>query len=132
MAEDYIHLVGNLMYTGGKLGPFGFDPTIGSFPMEQSTTLGYLTSPLRKPNIVEQWNPFEVALFEACLSKYGKDFYKASKYLGKGKSTKDVIAFYYVWKKTKHYERWKSEYLLDYSGESGDEDNVGPVKVGRK
>jgi hypothetical protein len=132
MAEDYISMVGNLMYPGGKQGAFGFDPRTGSFPMERSTTLGHLTSPLRRPSILETWNPLEISLFEACMAKYGKDFYKASKYLGHTKTTKDVIAFYYIWKKTKHYERWKTEYVVDYSGDSGDEDNAATVKSSRK
>jgi len=132
MAEDYISMVGNLMYPGGQQGPFGFDPSIGSFPMERTTTLGYLTSPLRRPSIVERWNPFEISVFEACLANYGKDFYKASKHLGKGKTTKDVIAFYYIWKKTKHYKRWKADYVVDYSGDSEDDDNAISVKGGRK
>lgn len=81
--------------------------------LERVTALGYLTSPLRRTAIWEDWSPREVALFEAGLMQYGKDFSRiANKHLAH-KQTKDVVAFYYVWKKTQHYQEWKRQYQPD-------------------
>ena len=81
--------------------------------LERITTLGYLTSPLRQRTVWEDWSPREVALFEAALMQYGKDFSRiAHKHL-MNKETKDVVAFYYIWKKTQHYKEWKRQYQPD-------------------
>jgi hypothetical protein len=115
MMEDYIDSVGRWMipspssadnHNAGMVNPY-FDG------LERITALGYLTSPLRKRTVWEDWSPIEVALFEAGLMQHGKNFSKiANKYLG-NKQTKDVVAFYYVWKKTNHYKEWKRQYIPD-------------------
>jgi len=46
------------------------------------------------------------------MTLFGKDFWQASKLITT-KSTKDVIEFYYCWKKTEHYKQWKREYVPD-------------------
>lgn len=102
------------MYPGTKLGSFGYDPALRQYPMERWTSLGYLTSPLRTPTILEHWSPRDIALFEAGLMQYGKHFHKIQRHVLSGsKTTKDIIAFYYIWKKTSHYRNWKKEYVPD-------------------
>jgi hypothetical protein len=36
-----------------------------------------------------------------------------SKFKIKTKSTKEVIEFYYEWKKSRHYQIWKKNYIPD-------------------
>ncbi|KAI2494484.1 hypothetical protein MHU86_20052 [Fragilaria crotonensis] len=110
LMEYYTEAVGHLMMPtnsgDGKVNPY-WDG------LERITTLGYLTSPLRQRTVWEDWSPREVALFEAALMQYGKDFSRiAHKHLV-NKQTKDVVAFYYIWKKTKHYKEWKRQYQPD-------------------
>jgi hypothetical protein len=109
LMEYYTEAVGHLMMppsSDGKVNPY-WDG------LERITTLGYLTSPLRQRTVWEDWSPRDVALFEAALMQYGKDFSKiAHKHL-LNKQTKDVVAFYYIWKKTKHYKEWKRQYQPD-------------------
>jgi hypothetical protein len=105
MVEDYVDTVGNLMFPGLKLGLYSPSQSV-----ERITALGYLTSRARRQTIWEDWSPREVALFEAGLMHYGKHFSKIKDYLPH-KTTKDVVAFYYVWKKTSHYQQWKKQYV---------------------
>jgi len=110
LAEDYIDLVGNMMIPNIRLGTFGYDPASGRYPMERIALLGLLQSPLRRRSVVETWNPLEIATFEAALAVYGKVFHQIQKFI-RTKSTKEIIEFYYVWKKTQHYKVWKQNYL---------------------
>jgi hypothetical protein len=107
LLEEYVDAVGNIMYPDDiRVNPY-------SDGLERATALGYLTSPLRRRTIWEDWSPREVALFEAALTLYGKQFSKiADKYLA-NKNTKDVVAFYYIWKKTQRYKEWKLQYEPD-------------------
>lgn len=66
----------------------------------------------RPTTILELWNPREVALFEAALYMHGKKFHKVQS-LVKTKTTKDIVAFYYIWKKTSHYQQWKQQYTSE-------------------
>lgn len=106
MAEDYVNLVGDLMYPKVSYGPYGYDLSQGEIPLERPNTLGVLLCPARRPTVMEQWSPFEVACFEGAISLVGKNFHEIAKCL-KNKNTKDVIEFYYVWKMTSHYQQWK-------------------------
>lgn len=119
MMEDYIDSVSSLMNPGIVLDPYYNDQTTGSRSgststgtMERLTLLGYMESPLRRPSVWERWSPYEVAVFEGFLGLWGKRFCTLAKRLPH-KSTKDVVAFYYVWKKTQHYQRWKQTYRPD-------------------
>mmetsp|Transcript_14735 Transcript_14735/g.14923 ORF Transcript_14735/g.14923 Transcript_14735/m.14923 type:complete len:199 (-) Transcript_14735:152-748(-) len=85
-------------------------------PLERPTTLGLLLSPFRRPIIVEKWTPFEISKFEAALSLYGKQFHIVQRAVGT-KSTKELIEFYYVWKKTSHYLVWKHQHEADMERE---------------
>lgn len=46
----------------------------------------------------------------------GKLFPQLSQLVG-SKSVKDVIEFYYVWKKSKNYKQWKASYKQSYPDE---------------
>ncbi|PHJ22057.1 myb-like dna-binding domain protein [Cystoisospora suis] len=70
------------------------------------TPLELLTSPLRKANVVDLWGPKEVALFEAGICRYGKDFNVLQRLIGT-KSTCEIVDFYYLWKQTNRYVAWK-------------------------
>ena len=101
---------------------------MGQYPIEQSTTIGYLTSPLRRPSVLEKWNPYEIALFEGALALHGKQFHILHQHYVTTKSTKEIIEFYYIWKKTSHGRRWKTTFMEQHpSGGSGSggEDSSG-------
>ena len=51
-------------------------------------------------------SPREIALFESGICSFGKDFYNISKLIPT-KSTGDCVEFYYLWKKSSHYQQWK-------------------------
>ncbi|GAB5034190.1 myb dna binding protein transcription factor-like protein [Nannochloropsis oceanica] len=106
MAEDYINLVGDLMYPKVGFGPYGYDAVKGEIPLERPNTLGAIMCPVRRRTVIEHWSPFEVACFEGAIMLVGKNFYEIAKLL-RSKSTKDCIEFYYVWKMTSHYQQWK-------------------------
>lgn len=109
MAEDYIGMASSLILPTIQLGPYGYDASSGLFPTERITALGLLTSPVRRPTVVERWNPYEICVFEASMALFGKDFHEVARTVGT-KSCKEVVEFYYVWKKTEHYKVWKREY----------------------
>ena len=112
VTEDYVNFVGDLMYPKTVFGPYGFDPAKGRFPFERVSTLGYLLNPMRRPLVVEKWNPHEVAVFEASITLFGKNFHQVSKFV-KTKTCKECIEFYYFWKKTSHYKQYKKTFIYD-------------------
>jgi hypothetical protein len=123
MTEDYVNVVGDLMYPKKTYDQFGYLPTSASgvvatsssngkvsggagsagnasapvsstlapgpgtavssssgIPMlSRINTLGYLTNPLRRRSVLEMWSPYEVSVFEACMTLYGKNFHKIQK-----------------------------------------------------
>lgn len=122
MAEDYIELATNIMLAPlSNSRSYGFDPS--SLPLEAVSVLGYLKSPARIPMIIERWSPYEIAVFEGALAHHGKDFFQVGKAVG-SKTTKECIDFYYVWKKTVHYKKWKQEYVPPHSLDEGKNDNT--------
>eukprot|EP00053_Salpingoeca_punica_P008236 m.74455 g.74455 ORF g.74455 m.74455 type:complete len:677 (+) comp14504_c0_seq1:150-2180(+) len=62
------------------------------------------------PDLYAHWLPPEVAAFEQAFVLHGKRFHKISAMIP-GKSTRNVIRFYYKWKKTRKIDR-KMENLL--------------------
>mmetsp|Transcript_30185 Transcript_30185/g.69195 ORF Transcript_30185/g.69195 Transcript_30185/m.69195 type:complete len:488 (-) Transcript_30185:502-1965(-) len=118
-AEDYVDFVANMIYPSTYLCPFGYNYKQGQYPVERPCTLGVLLSPLRRPTVIERWNPFEIASFEAAISLYGKDFHLVQQIV-KTKTTKEVVEFYYIWKKTSHYKRWKRQYEADVESDGED------------
>ena len=129
IAEDYISLASAMVLppnTTTHLNTFGYTPHLGQYPIEQPTALGYLTSSLRRPTVIEKWSPYEIATFEAALALHGKHFHQVQKWV-KTKNTKEVIEFYYIWKKTSHYRRWKSSFCEEMesvcsSGSEGEDE----------
>jgi hypothetical protein len=130
MADDYISLASSITLPPTYLGPFGYTPTTGQYPIEQVTALGYLTSSLRRPTVIEKWSPYEIVTFEAAMALHGKIFHQVQKWV-KTKSTKEIVEFYYIWKKTSHYRRWKSQYEAEIE-ESSDEEEGGNSNGGGK
>jgi len=112
MAEDYTNLVGSMMYPATEFEPYGYNPEERQYPLEKISLLGFITSPFRRPTIIEKWSPYEIALFEGSMLHYGKDFHTISRQI-RTKTTQEVIDFYYIWKKTAHYKKWKQQYVPD-------------------
>jgi len=119
--EDYITLASNMMLPATHLAPFGYDAPSGQYPIESITALSILTSPLRRPTVIEKWCPYEIAVFEAALALCGKHFHRVQKFV-KSKCTKEVIEFYYVWKKTGHYKVWKRQFVQPEDDVDSDDD----------
>ena len=128
MAEDYITLAGNIMYPNIQFSGFGYHPLQNQYPLEHPTTLGLLTHPIRRPTVIETWSPYEIAMFEAALCIHGKQFHTVQKIVG-SKNTKEIIAFYYIWKKTSHYKKWKSQHNLDRESSDEESDDEVPAKA---
>ncbi|TMW63385.1 hypothetical protein Poli38472_002326 [Pythium oligandrum] len=60
--------------------------------------LAALVSPLRAPQVLDDWSALEISIYEDSFQRYGKNFHAIAAQLPK-KSVKDTIAFYYIWKK---------------------------------
>jgi hypothetical protein len=114
------------LFEKDQLGPYGYDPEHNSWPLQCVSTLQYIQSKLRRGSVLERWSPLEIATFEAALSIHGKVFDKVQKEI-RSKTCQEVIDFYYVWKKTEHYARWKEEYIPPYLDQS--EEEGGPEEV---
>jgi hypothetical protein len=131
LADDYVEIASSIaLQSLGQLGPYGFEPENGSYPLEAVSVLRFLKSPMRRTSVLERWAPLEIALFEAALSEYGKEFHKVQREI-KTKNTREVIDFYYIWKKTAHYQRWKKQYVppyLDVSDEEPPDDRKPPAR----
>ena len=138
MAEEYVELSSRMMLPTTNLGLYGYEETGNhhqangeggqhSYPLELISSLGFLKSPLRRPSIIEKWSPYEISLFEAGMGHYGKDFFQIHKLI-QTKSTKEVIDFYYIWKKTSHYQSWKDQYVALAEMISDEEFGATPVK----
>lgn len=69
------------------------------------TSLDFLLNPLRTSLPFERWSPYEIALFEACICKFGKDF-ELFKIIIKTKNLDEIQEFYYCWEKSKYYDSW--------------------------
>jgi hypothetical protein len=141
MAEDYVEVATRMVLQTQPLDSSNGNGTTpledaDTFPLEARSTLAYLKNPARRPTILETWCPLEVALFEAALGEYGKQFHFVSKEITT-KTTKQIVEFYYIWKKTKHYQNWKNTYLpeyLDHSDEEqgGEEENENENETSKK
>ncbi|CAM9717494.1 unnamed protein product, partial [Ascophyllum nodosum] len=137
MVEDYVNTCGNIMYPQVTVGPFGYNPSEGRFPLERPSTLGIMRAEIRRPTVIEKWSPYQVALFEGAISIHGKVFHDVAREV-EGKTVADVIEFYYIWKKTDHYKQWKSKWRAEQmilraheedsdsnDGEDGGEEEAG-------
>nr|CCA14765.1 hypothetical protein PITG_05634 [Albugo laibachii Nc14] len=55
-------------------------------------------SELRAVQFYEKWTYLEIGIFEECIDRFGKCFHKIAREIP-GKSVRDVISFYYLWKR---------------------------------
>ena len=83
------------------------------------TTLDILINPLRSKHAFETWSPFDIAVFESAFCKYGKKFELIKRHL-KSKSTKEIVDFYYAWKKTSHYKVWRNKFQASITHNQND------------
>ena len=60
------------MYPRVTVGPFGYKPAEGRYPLERPATLGMMRTAMRRPTVIEKWSPYQVALFEGAISIHGK------------------------------------------------------------
>ncbi|ETW07524.1 hypothetical protein, variant 1 [Aphanomyces invadans] len=74
--------------------PFGCAAVV-----ESTDTLRHLLSPLRPSHVLDTWTPFEITCFEIGITQLGKQFHYIQQHLIPTKSTRDVVHFYYMWKK---------------------------------
>lgn len=88
------------MYPKKEFKPYGYDAEDGRYPINRVSTLGILLNPTRRRSacgkiilviyihylvikcIAEHWSPYEVAIFEASIYLYGKEFNVIQKYVG--------------------------------------------------
>ncbi len=82
---------------------------IAGLTLQRQTTLGILKNPARPRHVLDEWAPKQVALFESSICIYGKNFYAIQKVI-ETKTLKQVIEFYYIWKKSSHYTIWKRHF----------------------
>ena len=92
------------------------EPYDHGLELQRGTALRSLQNPLRRPTIIDMWSPYEIGLFESAICVYGKHFAAIAKTI-KTKSCKEVVEFYYVWKKSSHYKIWKTRYADAWSGQ---------------
>ena len=127
--EDYVRFVGRVMYPLPETAGFGYDSAEGKFPVERITPLGMVKLPMRRRLAVEKWSPYEVAVFEGAMCAHGKEFHLVQKEV-QTKSTKEIVEFYYLWKKTTHYKEWtkayEPEHLLYADDSDSDSDEGDP------
>lgn len=72
------------------------------------TSLDLLLNPLRKSIIWETWSPYEIALFNCCICKFGTNFDLFLNIITT-KKKEEIIDFYYIWKSSKYYKLWKNK-----------------------
>lgn len=89
-----------------KKKPEEIDLAIGNTSNKfKFTSLDFLLNPLRASLPFEKWSPYEIALFEACICKFGKDF-ELFKTIIQTKNLDEIQEFYYCWEKSKYYDAW--------------------------
>jgi hypothetical protein len=83
----------------------------------KATSLGSLLLPIRRRNILDEWSPKEIAIFESAICLYGKEFDTIAQLLS-NKTTQEVVEFYYFWKNTSHHAPWKKTFKAVDLGDS--------------
>ncbi|KAL7575023.1 hypothetical protein ACA910_010836 [Epithemia clementina (nom. ined.)] len=118
--EAYVELANRIVFT--------MDPSTQrvlqdlDLPGHAISGLGFLKAKqLRRPTIIEKWNPYEISMFQASLAHHGKRFEFVQKEIGT-KTVQEIVDFYYVWKKTSHYQEWKKEYLPPHLDTDSDDE----------
>uniref|UniRef100_H2Y576 SANT domain-containing protein n=1 Tax=Ciona savignyi TaxID=51511 RepID=H2Y576_CIOSA len=61
---------------------------------------------------LQTWSEEECRLFEQGLSVYGKDFHSIHHNKVKTKTIGEIVKFYYIWKKSEHYDKFNAKTRL--------------------
>lgn len=77
---------------------------------EKPLKLGFMKSCLFVELRQDSWSPIEVCTFESSMLTFGKDFSLIAQQIGT-KSCREVIEYYYIWKKTSKYDEWKANFI---------------------
>lgn len=101
--DSVLKAVSNLYYTKRRVDN---GQVIHTGYADSYKTLDLIKSPIRKPNILDNWTMREIALFECGICYQGKDFYQIAKLI-ETKTTNEVVEFYYHWKLSGHYQMFK-------------------------
>lgn len=107
-SEEYVNLIGELVHSSALYGSYNtkpenrrvwydrihFNDARIQFPFDRISALGLLTCPLRstisigiwvdflqKIRCSEKWSPYDVAVFEAVITLFGKNFSKIQKFV---------------------------------------------------
>ena len=73
------------------------------------TPLDVLTSPLREPEVIDRWSPYEIAVFEACLCRFGEGAWDKFPTFIPRKSPQEIAEFFKeVFTKTRRYSLFKA------------------------
>jgi hypothetical protein len=104
--ENYLDLVHDSYFAVDKTEAEG-DADAQRPATFKFSSLDLLINPLRQKFIFETWSPYDIALFECCVCKFGKNFDLYSRII-KSKSKEDIVNFYYYWKQSKYYRIWKN------------------------
>jgi hypothetical protein len=103
--ESYLDLVHDSYFALDKneeAEADGLPPSVFKF-----SSLDLLINPLRQKFVFETWSPYDIALFECCVCKFGKSFDLYTRII-KSKSKEEIVNFYYYWKQSKYYKIWKN------------------------
>lgn len=106
--DAYLDAITSLYYRKRDVDSVGAGDEYSSseYDIYSYPTLHLMLSPLREQHIFDYWTPKEIALFEAGLCSFGKDFYTIHKFI-KTKTTNECVDFYYTWKRGSHFSIWK-------------------------
>ncbi|KAJ0400234.1 hypothetical protein P43SY_006198 [Pythium insidiosum] len=111
--KDFFRSARNLNATTDYCTHTGFKPSVLSeFSLHRSAGLfpaSAATSTLRTESAIDSWTPWEIRVFELAMECYGKQFHDIARVIGT-KTCKEVIAFYYLWKKDPYYQVVKSRW----------------------
>jgi len=81
--------------------------TLITEPRAARDAIGLLKSQYRKSEILDAWTPFDVALFVAGITRFGRDW-ESVKSILPHKSASELSQFYYsVWKGSRMNHNWK-------------------------
>lgn len=108
LADALLRAVSNMYYKEKEVHPNGTSVWVSTdYGSLHYPSLDLLLSPLRQTTPLDFWAPKEIAIFEAAICRFGKDFHRIHT-LVKTKNTNEVVDFYYrVWKKSRNYRIWK-------------------------
>uniref|UniRef100_H2Y575 Mesoderm induction early response protein 1 n=1 Tax=Ciona savignyi TaxID=51511 RepID=H2Y575_CIOSA len=72
----------------------------------------YKWKPPQLSSELQTWSEEECRLFEQGLSVYGKDFHSIHHNKVKTKTIGEIVKFYYIWKKSEHYDKFNAKTRL--------------------